>query len=165
MGYTHYWKRPRLLDQGTFAKAAQDCETIARFIGVPLADGQGRGDPQFTPARVRFNGREDCGHPGGEVGIAWPAEGAEGIALEEAPKVAGRWLGGARLATRSCDGHCAHDTFQVEPRYQGHSEPDQNGRYFAFCKTAFKPYDLTVQACLIVFAHHVPGETSACWIA
>jgi hypothetical protein len=34
--------------------------------------------------------------------------------------------------------------------------PDENGRFFSFCKTAYRPYDLIVTAVLIGFKHHFP---------
>lgn len=34
-------------------------------------------------------------------------------------------------------------------------ERPEHGRFFGFCKTAFKPYDLAVQAALVVAAHYL----------
>jgi hypothetical protein len=33
--------------------------------------------------------------------------------------------------------------------------PDAQWLYFHFCKTAYKPYDLAVQVCLVIAAHHL----------
>jgi hypothetical protein len=52
------------------------------------------------------------------------------------------------------------ETFQVErvrkPR-NPHDQP-KKGRWFNFCKTEYRPYDLCVQGCLIVLNHHL-GST------
>lgn len=36
--------------------------------------------------------------------------------------------------------------------------PDPDGRLFAFCKTAHRPYNSAVIGCLIVFAHHFGND-------
>ncbi len=51
-----------------------------------------------------------------------------------------------------------HETFYLpvylkQPDYQK-DFTENKGLVFAFCKTACKPYDLNVTACLIVFKHH-----------
>lgn len=48
-----------------------------------------------------------------------------------------------------------HETFYVEREYQAEKwEEEKRGKYFSFCKTAEKPYDLLVCACLIVLKHY-----------
>jgi hypothetical protein len=49
----------------------------------------------------------------------------------------------------------SHETFMLEKEPRGH-QPDENGLIFNFCKTAAKPYDLMVCACLLVYKHHSP---------
>jgi len=51
-----------------------------------------------------------------------------------------------------------HETFYFEREFEPESwqTPDENGRYFSFCKTARKPYDLLVTAVLIRVKHHFP---------
>ena len=47
-------------------------------------------------------------------------------------------------------GEAAHEPFAVEQTFTpDYHRPDQWGRYFDFCKTARKPYDLIVAAALI----------------
>lgn len=50
-----------------------------------------------------------------------------------------------------------HETFYIpqfyDDQYPGQS-PEKNGHWFSFCKTARKPYDTLVTACLIAFKHH-----------
>ena len=51
-----------------------------------------------------------------------------------------------------------HETFLVTQDYKHpflkSNQPDEDGRYFTFCKTARKPYDTAVTACLIILKHH-----------
>jgi hypothetical protein len=49
-----------------------------------------------------------------------------------------------------------YESFYLEPHSQ--ERRDERGLCFAFCKTARRPYDLAVTACLIVFRHHIQGE-------
>ena len=49
-----------------------------------------------------------------------------------------------------------HETFFI-PRVfdtDGYCHTDDEGRFFAFCKTARKPYDLPVCCCLLIFKQH-----------
>ena len=53
-------------------------------------------------------------------------------------------------------GEDGHETFYL-PRVFDEPFPGQvptDGRWFAFCKTARKPYDVAVCSRLVVFAHH-----------
>jgi len=51
-----------------------------------------------------------------------------------------------------------HETFSLQRIYQPveWEKPDGQGRYFGFCKTALKPYDLLVCITLISAKHHYP---------
>lgn len=53
-------------------------------------------------------------------------------------------------------GDDGYESFDVERLYGEGSfnDPDELGRYFDFCKTERRPYDLAVQCCLIVLAHY-----------
>jgi len=58
---------------------------------------------------------------------------------------------------RSCNGDCSYESFDL-PRvaeFSQRQEPDELGRFLAFCKTAYRPYDLAVQVCLVIAAHHL----------
>jgi len=56
----------------------------------------------------------------------------------------------------------SHETFHLEQNPQPFypSQKDVNGYIFKFCKTARKPYDLIVQACLLVYKHYSPDTIS-----
>lgn len=53
-------------------------------------------------------------------------------------------------------GDDAHETFYVHRAFKKaykSQTPMDNGLWFAFCKTAAKPYDMPVMICLIIFNH------------
>jgi hypothetical protein len=173
MGYTHYWYRTPELPEAefqAFVAAAQQLARAYEDLRIVQDDGSvqrlrlagplGTGDPMFERDAVAFNGPEACGHPRRELGIAWPAHRTDESAvasgvLAEADPVAGRWFAGPLLSTRSCGGDCSYESFVI-PRLlavTGRALADERGRIFAFCKTAFKPYDLMVQATLIAAKH------------
>jgi hypothetical protein len=89
------------------------------------------------------------------------------------------WFAGEQLTTRTCGGDCSHETFAIDriykPPYKGahpvekishmyrnpdgtekpvYANPLTVGKWFECCKTAFKPYDLAVTACLVIAKHH-----------
>jgi len=92
--------------------------------------------------------------------------------------VSGMWFAGLKLKKRSCGGNCSHETFSLPVKiekddwqkpigkishYDQHGKPVYNdaeevGRYFEFCKTAYKPYDLAVIICLIIAKHHLAKD-------
>ena len=49
-----------------------------------------------------------------------------------------------------------HETFYIEAIHDDCKQFDNKNRVFAFCKTAYKPYDIAVCACLIIFKHWLP---------
>jgi len=55
-----------------------------------------------------------------------------------------------------------HETFYIERIFKTESlqEKDDNGKYFSFCKTDHKPYDLCVTACLIVFKYYFEDDVA-----
>jgi hypothetical protein len=52
-----------------------------------------------------------------------------------------------------------HETFIVEQIYKPEDWetpcPREGNKWFNFCKTAYKPYDLCVTACLIILKHYL----------
>lgn len=157
MGYTHYWRREQELDPAAFTGFAADFSKVYEEAKgrIPLAGGLGTGLPEITAEEVIFNGVEHCGHTERDLGITWPAAEAGGVAANAGEALAGSWFGGATLSARSCGGDCSHETFWF-PRameLQEWEEPDKDDRYFQFCKTAYKPYDVLVTAALIIAKH------------
>ena len=160
MGFTHCWLRPLLIPEGSFVAAALDCGTIlraCRAAGVALAGPVGVGEPIVTFESVALNGVTECGHRKEEdLGIVEPAVNATGIAGPFDDVVVGDWAGGAVISARKCPGTCSCDTFRVDRRFEWPESPEPPDGLHAYgCKTAFRPYDLAVTACLIVFNHHL----------
>ncbi len=163
MGYTHYWRRPKELDGEEFEAVVNDFEKVVPYLdrmGVDLADRDGTGEPVIDDDEIRFNGDSDCGHEARDLGITWPSEHPSGV--NDGGGRDGTWFAGATLNTRACGGRCSHESFNLprvyEPRqYPGGEveEPKEDGLYFDFCKTAYKPYDLAVIAALTIAKHHL----------
>jgi len=61
-------------------------------------------------------------------------------------------------------GELSHETFSLEQKLetvmtrgdgtQYNLDPHEDGKYFQFTKTARKPYDIAVTACLVIAKHH-----------
>lgn len=130
---------------------------------VDLAGWDGTGSPEINEDRISFNGVQECGHKSDKtIGIAWPAKGASGVAntwTEDAKESS--WFAGVQLAKRRCGGDCSHESFILD-RVRELSDFDrkhaEGGKYFSFCKTAFKPYDIAVCAALIVAKNHLKDK-------
>lgn len=109
MGYTHYWRRPEILDASLFRAFSRDCHDLALAWEEAIAyeDDEPDHAPEFATDRIHFNGVGDDGH----------------------------------------------ETFYLSSVYDAYpgQKPWGDGRWFEFCKTAFKPYDALVCACLIAF--------------
>ncbi|MGB9858480.1 MAG: hypothetical protein ACPLQP_00930 [Moorellaceae bacterium] len=163
MGYTHYWYRPKNISKKAFGAIVKDFKKVVPALekaGVVLAGPLGEGKPVITADIVKFNGSRYCGHPAEyELVIPWPAPGAGGVFAGE--PIAGTWYAGHLLMTRACPGDCSYETFYFprvrEPYYEG-ERPRENGLWFDFCKTAFRPYDLAVTAFLIIAKHHLKDK-------
>jgi hypothetical protein len=164
MGYSHYWYRKPELDKEQFRQFSEDCQKLAdayEGMGLKLGNGDGEGRPKFTPDLVDFNGSQNCGHKKNDlISIPWPTANAGGINPEG--DATGEWGGPisemfgvtlASLDSRVCNGDCSYEGFQI-PQVKKLSEYDKDGMVFDCCKTAFRPYDLLVIACLIAAKYH-----------
>lgn len=165
MGYTHYWYRQKEIVPETYSSIVQDFHQLLPVLdkwGVKLADGMGEGAPQVDGKDVWFNGDQHCGHkPETDITIPWPTPEARGV-LGGAPEgvTEGIWCAGPMIKARCCDGDCSYETFHFPPVLEPHEwqEPDKDGLWFEFCKTAFRPYDLAPTAFLVVAKHHLGGR-------
>ncbi|KKN86982.1 hypothetical protein LCGC14_0262510 [marine sediment metagenome] len=157
MGYTHYWRRELKVAPADYLGIVMDFKKLLPVFeeqGVKLADGNGEGEPEFNEVKVCFNGVEHCGHKYHELGITWPAPKAAGVAVE--PAVSGSWFAGAKLEKRCCGGDCSHDPLDFPMELKpGKWQKPENGKWFEFCKTAFKPYDWAVTAFLVIAKHYL----------
>lgn len=193
MGYTHYWYRPKEIPEDKFRVIVVDFKKLLplfRRLGIKLAGGLGTGRPKVNDQEVVFNGSRFCGHPKNGISIPWPAPQVKfGVAPKPTKAVVGTWFAGVVLDQRTCNGDCSYETFyfprvmpdRYEPvglicYYDVNGQPVYNdkrvvGKYFDFCKTAFRPYDLAVNCFLIIARHHLGDDlivrsdgTAAHWV-
>jgi len=189
-GYTHYWYRQKTINRKAYQAIVSDFKRIVPVLeheGVKLSGVLGEGDPELDDDNVSFNGVRNCGHPvNSEICIAWAAPDAQGVGSSFSD-VDGQWFAGRYLTKRCCDGDCSHETFSFPRTLKDHEpvgeisyydmagQPVYNreievGKYFDFCKTAFKPYDWAVTAFLVIAKHYLGDNllvrsdgTSANW--
>lgn len=163
MGYTHYWRRVKSIDAATFAIIGSDLNRIILALhdaGVQLGDAMGKDVPVVTNQLIAFNGLENCGHAvNSEIVIPWPSPVATGIG-SNVTAVDGDWFAGSTLQHRACNGDCSYESVYFERVFKAEKwqKADENGLWFAFCKTAFRPYDLAVTAFLIIAKHHLKDK-------
>lgn len=159
MGYKHIYKRTQELDLAKFKLAVDDCKKVCDTLSIPLAGAEGTREPEFSDRQILFNGSVDShSFCKTDTFVPWPSDDADGIAIVgEETTQAGSWFGGKFLTTRCVDedGDGSYEAFIIDQKY----EPDKfdickEGKYYVSCKTAFRPYDLNVQCCLIVFKHY-----------
>ena len=163
MGYTHYWRRPKEIGKKDFLRIVDDFKKVLPKIKevVSLAGPLGKGKPIINEEKVLFNGSEDCGHPeNSEIVIPWPSKDASGIASPFEDAKSGNWFTGVEVSKRCCGGDCSYETFAFERIYKpcGNWDKPEVGKYFNFCKTGFRPYDLAVITFLIIAKHHLNGK-------
>ena len=170
MGYTHYWyRKDKQIEPEIFERIASDFKKLLPKFNefkIPLAGGDGEGDPIITREGICFNGCAHCEHPESyELGIAWPSKNAGGIANTWREDVrSADWFAGAMIDKRACSGNCSHEACyfpRAVPKdhykYFGYHPTEENGKgwHFDFCKTAYKPYDLPVTCFLVLAKHHL----------
>ena len=95
--------------------------------------------------------------------MVWPHDAARGVAMiGEAEAVAGGWGSGPAVGARVLgpNGDGSYETFSVPRilRLRDPQERAQEGWLLNFCKTNYRPYDLSVQGCLIVLSHHLGNK-------
>lgn len=56
-------------------------------------------------------------------------------------------------------GEDGHETFSISKDSESRASNDR-GQQFDFCKTAYKPYDKYVTACLVILKHHLGDAIS-----
>jgi hypothetical protein len=159
MGYNHYWHREEAIESSLFEKIAFDFERLILPLedaGVRLAGYDGRGLPQIDHSGIVFNGVEECGHPQNpDIYIPFPCDTASGIGSSGDAIYSSSPLF-VELKRRTCNGVCRCESFNLPRRVDRRwHKPDENGRYFYSCKTAFKPYDLAVQSVLLICKRHL----------
>lgn len=178
MGYTHYFRMPKVLNKKIFKAFTNDCKKIVQFaedeLGIKVSGPMGEGDPEFEDDGVFINGSSM--QPKGvwttpeQISIPWPAENASIEEPSSDPideKTDGTWFAGHLLSQRCAplyedpaksnfaDG--SYESFCIPRVYEPQDWEDPNEKLiFHFCKTAYRPYDLVVTAMLIALKHHFP---------
>ena len=170
MGYSHRIHVAPRFDADAFRRVASDFHGMLEpleHLGVRIAGWDGRGRAVITHKRIRFNGPADCGHTKRELGVSYPADGARGVANNGARSIdddmiAGWSAFGANLKARACGGDCSHETFDLMREYVPYVSHERvliantrEGMYSESTKTAFRPYDLAVQVCLVIAKRHL----------
>src|SRR5438309_1487242 len=83
MGYTQHWFRPPAIEGDVFRRIRADFEKLIlplADMGVPLAGGNGRNEPEIGAELIRFNGVCQCGHPKNEeILVPYPTDDARGL--------------------------------------------------------------------------------------
>jgi hypothetical protein len=76
MGYTHYWRRPKILDAKKFKDFSADCKKLADAAGVELCGDTGEGQdlPDFDDTFVYLNGVGKYGHEPFVIQQEFPSE-------------------------------------------------------------------------------------------
>lgn len=128
MTYTQYFYRQTDISEDDFKRIAEDFRKlipVLKDMGIKLGNQIGKEEPVITNELIAFNGSQNCGHPKGYYQI-----------------------GGKK---RRCHGDCSYETLffprvLVPPKFL---RPNGN-KYYCFCKTGRKPYDLAVQVFLII---------------
>jgi hypothetical protein len=159
MGYTHYWHRPREIAQNVFHAVRVDFERLLLPLAdasVELAGAFGEGTPEISDEIIRCNGLTECGHPKNEeIVIPYPTETAQGIGPSSTAIDDGSDGLVTRIRHRCCNGRCSYETFSLPRVVERQREPDEDGLYIDYVKTAFRPYDIAVTAALLVAKRHL----------
>lgn len=162
MAYAHFCYRPLTLDAQLFKLAVDDCRRICKLLPIPLAGWDGKNKPKFSPSEVCFNGSinsHEFSRDGDE--ITHPSEEAHSVASMGQSVKNGRCIFGQTVSSRCVDsnGDGSYDTFQIKRELKKKQvfqpEPDIQ---LESCQTNYRPYDLCVQCCLIVFNHYYGSQ-------
>lgn len=162
MGYTHYLNRPpELNDFGAIALTTKQCCEAIRSLGIDIVGGYGdpNSEPEFGAERIWFNGSSKQ-TPGvwtakGDFGIVWPSDKTKPITTTSV--TSGNWFGGAQLEKRIApNGDGAYETLYIPKVYNPREwdNLDENGNYFSFCKTGYRPYDLLVMCAYLAAKYY-----------
>jgi hypothetical protein len=140
MGYTHYWKKEKELNLDTWKKFIADCKVL--YKNMPEHSESSGGE--YTEEPLYLNGCWGYKYPRFNEKVLHfngssihPSKRTYNVEVQE-------WSDDPK--------DLGHETFHISQK--------QNEYDGGFCKTARKPYDLMVQACLILFKYHFWNEVS-----
>lgn len=129
MGYTHYWRRPKEHAVKDWKVFLADVKTVIRSLPKHSSSS----GACYPNEPLRLAGGNGSGKPEFSEELI-NFNGFEGKS------------------------DMSHETVYI-PRVMEpmeYNEADEQGRFFEFCKTARKPYDLACQAVLLVYKLHFP---------
>ena len=181
MGYTHYWYTVPELPTDKWQSFKKDCKAILAYceeLGIAIGDfgGNEKSKPVINDNELGFNGRDD--QEAGiwtteqDIIIPWPSPSASIKEMTADPinKTEGNWFAGDLVSQRVAPirdgkGSGSYETFCIERKQEvkeqwlkSKKDDPKYGKLFAFCKTAYRPYDLAVTACLIAAKQHFGND-------
>lgn len=179
MGYTHYWYRKKEISTSKMEEIVKDVRIVVDYcqndLGIILANGyaEAGSKPELSIEEgINFNGSDE--QPIGvwttseQIFHPWPSPTA-GLTEETsdplAKKTNGSWFAGdlveqrvAPIDNKTGFGSGSYETFSLERILPERGKNDENELIFDCCKTAFRPYDLVVTACLIIAKKHLGNK-------
>lgn len=133
MGYTHYWYRGKEIPSLVMGAIIADFKKVVPTLGVELADGMGEGEAKLTAKEAWFNGKRP-----------------EDYETFHFPQVLEKAYDSHKPVEKIC--YYKQDGTPVL------NSPNRVGKWFEFCKTAQRPYDIAVCAFLIIAKHHLKDD-------
>lgn len=156
MAYGHQWLRSRCLDPSRFEQAIRDCKQICDALPIPLGNRDGKGEPVFTPTEICLNGFFSCPDVSNSGdGFIFPSAWSESVAPFVVSPINGEYASGLTASARCVNsaGDGSFEPFLIKQSLGKKTEPN-NDFVLEYCRTNYRPYDLAVQCCLIIFNHY-----------
>ena len=138
---------------------------LIELIEICLRGRNGKSNPIITEREIIFNGDAECGHDNLYLGITWPSDTATSVNIDGEISKMERWFAGATLKYKEYDGDCSYETFRLVQKHDKRESWQMilgdtltDTKKFNFTKTAYRPYDLAVTACLVIAKHHLGDD-------
>ena len=139
MGYTHYYSHDKDLNQETWNEFIKDCKTL--YKNMP--DHSESSGAYHADDPLILTGDALCKSPKFTKDLVYFNGGDTGVRVKKGKY----WEEAYPDGTTKEYPELSHETFILKRK-----------KCNEFCKTARKPYDLMVQACLILFLAHFPDD-------
>ena len=143
MGYTHYWhKKNEGHDQEIWDKFIADCKELYKNVPEHSLSAGGH----YADSPLLLNGCSRFKNATFNKNTVW----FNGTAVKKRIKRDSYWENVIpERASESEEYDLGHETFAIE----------RTSKTGGFCKTARKPYDLMVTACLLLYSYHFDDAT------
>ena len=100
---------------------------------------------------IALRGGQSKAYPNPAIRLPWPKNAASGIGSNQG-------ITSGSLPFRCCNGDCSYESLWWEPCVpEERAEGERAGK---LTETAFRPYDLAVNAFLLIAKHHLGSELS-----